>query len=132
MSLVTSISKEKTREDYLQEKVERIDQINVEVYGFLVQRVLEAFNIVQTPNAPTYGNEEPKYTFTTQEVIDCLEANGKSSLKYFMTSGKLQDFLVFSSDGEYQRLIPKPFSVADGKIVCPEPIEVLPEEEIIN
>lgn len=128
-SIVQPITKIKTREDVLQEKVEQIVNLNVEVYNFLQSAVQRGFQMVQNPNQPNWEGITPEFTFTTQEIIDALEANGYSSLKYFVTSGKLQDILQFTSDGEYVRLVPKPFEVVAGKIVCPEPVV---EEPIIN
>lgn len=131
MSIVKPIQKEKTREDVLQEKVEQIVNLNVEVYNFLVNAVQRGFNMVQNPNQTIMFDMgmTPEHTFTTQEILDALEANGYSTLKYFQTSGLLQDFLLFVSENEYQRLIPKPFEVVDGKIISPEPVV---EEPIIN
>ena len=90
----------------------------------------EAFDIVQNPNhtedvSNPDGNESP-FGVTTQDVLDCLENGNISTLKLFQSSGALQDFLVATVEG-YKRLVPKPFTVVNGKIVVPE---VLPE--IIN
>lgn len=129
MSLFTPITKEKTKEDFIREIATRIVDINNEVKNFLIQKVAEAFALVQTPNRlPDYAMmgevQESPFNVTSQDVLDFLEANGISTLKLFQTSGVLQDFLVATVE-EYQRLISKPFTVEAGKIV-------MPEEEIIN
>lgn len=143
MELFTLTPKEKTKEDYVRDIATRIVNINAEVKDFLIRKVAEAFYLIQHPNrlsehAMVGEIKESPFNVTSQDVLDFLEANGISTLALFKTSGALQDILV-AIVAEYQRLISKPFSFDTGKIimpeveeVVPEPIEVLPEEEIIN
>lgn len=138
MELFTLTPKEKTKEDYVREIATRIVNINTEVKNFLIQKVAEAFHLVQNPNRNVdlvmMGEiQESPFNVTSQDVLDFLEANGISTLGLFKTSGALQDILV-AIVKDYQRLISKPFTFDTGKIIMPEVVEeeVLPEEEIIN
>lgn len=124
MNLFTPITKEQTKEDYIREIANKIVSINSEVKDFLIRKVAEAFYLVQYPNRlPDYTTmgetKESPFGVTTQDVLDFLESNGVSTLKLFQTSGALQDILV-AIVGEYERLISKPFTVEEGKIVVEE------------